>query len=350
MERPIDDMQNCNFCKAVLMLIIVLYHSGMFWTGKWFNAIIPAESAPIIGMIVRWMATFHIYAFTLISGYVYYYVRYERGGYNDSKKFIKNKLNRLIIPYISVAALWVIPMSSLFFDMDATIIIRNYLLGISPSQLWFLLMLFGVFAITYPLSNIFRKHPKVSVLIVAFIWALGRCLARIMPDIFQIYISLQFIPFFYLGFELRRNWGKFVNCNTKNCWLIGGLNLIVNISCFVFIQIIPQISATNKIITTVLTLGVNISGSLMAFFLLLAIARTINWHTKFFNSLSKASYPIYLFHQQIIYVVLYMFNGIMDPLILMMTAFIIATALSWGLSSAIAKIPILRPIIGLKYV
>ena len=222
MKRSTDDMQSCNFCKGVLMLIIVLYHSGLFWTGNWFTVIKPAEGSSIIDIFVRWMATFHIYAFTLISGYVYYYARYQRGGYNNGKKFIRNKFHRLIIPYLFVATLWVIPIGSIFFDYDASIIIKKYVLGISPSQLWFLLMLFGVFLISYPLSEIFRTRPKMSAVIVGLMWIIGKGLAKYMPDLFQISMSLQFMPFFWSGFELRRKWDKPHRHKTLNYYIIGG--------------------------------------------------------------------------------------------------------------------------------
>lgn len=222
MEKTFDDMQNCNFCKTVLMIIIVLYHAGMFWTNNWFTVITPVQQAPIIGIFVNWMATFHIYAFTMISGYIYYYVRYQRGGYDNLKGFIKNKCRRLIIPYISVAALWVIPIGSLFFDFDANTIINRYVLGESPSQLWFLLMLFGVFIIAYPMSNIFRFNTKLSIHIVITMWIIGKWLATILPDLFQIFNSLQFILFFWLGFELRKRWMQGIKHNTLIYGLLGG--------------------------------------------------------------------------------------------------------------------------------
>lgn len=341
-------MQNCNFCKTVLMIIIVLYHAGMFWTNNCKPVITPVQQAPIIGIFVNWMATFHIYAFTMISGYIYYYVRYQRGGYDNLKGFIKNKCRRLIIPYISVATLWVIPIGSLFFDFDANTIINRYVLGESPSQLWFLLMLFGVFIIAYPMSNIFRFNTKLSILIVITMWIIGKGLATILPDLFQIFNSLQFILFFWLGFELRRRWEQGTEHNTLIYILLGGGTLTLNILCFTLILFIPPISTTPNIITIVLSLIANISGALMAFFLLLALSRSFNWHTPFFNSLSKTSYPIYLFHQQIIYIVLYVLNGIISPLALMLTSFLVATIISWGISSVITNISTLRPIIGLR--
>ncbi len=30
--------------------------------------------------IAKWFNTFHIYGFTLISGYIFYYIKYEGGG------------------------------------------------------------------------------------------------------------------------------------------------------------------------------------------------------------------------------------------------------------------------------
>lgn len=205
------------------MLIIVLYHAGLFWSGNWFSAITPAESAPVIDVIVKWMATFHIYAFTLISGFIYYYVRYERGGYNDGRKFVSNKLYRLIIPYIFVAVLWVIPLNSLFFSFNVNNVINKFLLGEAPSQLWFLLMLFWVFVIAYPLSDLFNSRPIISAMIVIIMWICGTCLAKIAPDIFQIFNSLRFMPFFLLGFELRRNWNRPIfKTNLLNYSIIAG--------------------------------------------------------------------------------------------------------------------------------
>lgn len=130
--------------------------------------------------------------------------------------------------------------------------------------------------------------------------------------------------------------------------LNGGGDLMINLICFIVLQYLPQYSLSNKIVTALLALTANVTGALMAFFLLLALARRMHWQTHFFTSLSKASYPIYLFHQQIIYIILYLLNGVISPFPLMMVAFIIATAISWGMSSAIAGTTILRPIIGLK--
>jgi len=35
------ELENCTFIKTILMVIIVIYHSMLFWNGTWFNVIQP---------------------------------------------------------------------------------------------------------------------------------------------------------------------------------------------------------------------------------------------------------------------------------------------------------------------
>lgn len=348
-----DDMQNCNFCKAILMLIIVLYHAGMFWTGNWFDVIQPIDKAPVISIFVKWLATFHIYAFTLISGYVYYFVRYHRGGYDDKKRFIVNKFRRLIVPYIFICVLWVLPLSDVFFHFNAYTIVTKYVFGEAPSQLWFLLMLFGVFMIAYPLSDTFISHPVFSAFIVFVIWMAGTIGGAVFPNIFQIFTSLQYVLYFWIGFEIKRRESLYMGGNylsiNKLKW--GGVGcLALNLLCFVFIQINPFSGFAAKLINIGCAFTASVSGAIMAFLLLLLLARNIDWQTPFLKSLSKASFPIYLFHQQIIYIILWQFNGMITPWLLMIICFITSTLVAWGISIVVSRVRILRPIIGLKLV
>lgn len=92
-----DNIHNCTFCKTILMIPIMLYHSFVFWTGTWWDSK-PILSAPIIGMIAVWLNSYHVYAFALISGYIFSFI-IMRG---DSRfvGFIENKEKHLLIPYV----------------------------------------------------------------------------------------------------------------------------------------------------------------------------------------------------------------------------------------------------------
>lgn len=65
-------IQNCVFIKTNLMLLVVLGHSVNFWRGDWFtgNPLIPSMGLTFLS---KWVNSFHVYAFTLVSGYLFAY-------------------------------------------------------------------------------------------------------------------------------------------------------------------------------------------------------------------------------------------------------------------------------------
>jgi fucose 4-O-acetylase-like acetyltransferase len=101
-------------------------------------------TAQPLGVLSSWLNTFHIYGFTLVSGYLFYALKYEKGKYEKYLPFIANKCKRLLLPYVFVSLVWAIPFGVFFFRYGAMDILKQYALGTAPSQLWFLLMLFGV--------------------------------------------------------------------------------------------------------------------------------------------------------------------------------------------------------------
>lgn len=71
-------LEHINTAKAVLMLMVVFYHSMLFWKGQWFTKN-PVIEADYLNCIIEWLNSFHIYGFTAISGYLYYYVSVDIG-------------------------------------------------------------------------------------------------------------------------------------------------------------------------------------------------------------------------------------------------------------------------------
>jgi len=71
-------MNNINFARTVLIILVILGHSLIFWTGSWvFDNI--AIQAPILGHISNWIGTYHTQALTAISGFTYEFI-IEKGG------------------------------------------------------------------------------------------------------------------------------------------------------------------------------------------------------------------------------------------------------------------------------
>lgn len=63
-------LDNCNFVKTILMLLVIFGHACAFWTGGWFTEI-PTTQSKGLNFICTWIGSFHIYAFVLVSGYIF---------------------------------------------------------------------------------------------------------------------------------------------------------------------------------------------------------------------------------------------------------------------------------------
>lgn len=76
--RAKKQLENVGFVKTVLMLTIILGHSCNFWRGDWFTKN-PAIECYGLRFLSLYVNSFHIYAFTLVSGYLFAF-KVIRGG------------------------------------------------------------------------------------------------------------------------------------------------------------------------------------------------------------------------------------------------------------------------------
>ena len=63
-------LKDCRFIKTILMILVILGHCMAFWSGEWFTGN-PCISSKGLKYLYGWINSFHVYAFTLISGYIY---------------------------------------------------------------------------------------------------------------------------------------------------------------------------------------------------------------------------------------------------------------------------------------
>ena len=180
------ELENCTFVKTVLMIIVVLYHSILYWGGSWFVGE-PVYEVQALAVIAQWFNSFHIYAFAFVSGYLFSYLRLERNKYTDFGSLCLNKTKRLLIPYAFVSLVWVIPFAVVFYKYGIIDIVKKFVLGLGPSQLWFLLMLFGVSLITgMPFIDTSESFLGVTGKAIYFLtWALFN-LAFVAYDFFLL--------------------------------------------------------------------------------------------------------------------------------------------------------------------
>lgn len=311
--------------------------------GGWFSVVQPKVINNTLVFISGFLGNFHVYCFTLISGYIFYYLIFEKNKYKSFKNFIKNKTKRLLVPYLFVALIWVIPITQIFFRYRMIEIINKYILGIAPSQLWFLLMLFNVFIIFWILAKIFKNKNILSFVLLFIFFCIGIIGTKITPNFFQIYRSFYFVSFFYIGFKLRQYGTKTIRKIPTIVWVATYLIMLLVLRYFRGIE-----GITFKAITIGFRFLLQNVGSLMAFIVLQNIADKINYNNKYFKMIDTNAMVIYMLHQQVIYILIKLLNGVVNSYINAGINFMGAILISNTLAILLMKFKITRFLIGEK--
>ena len=122
--------------RVLAMLMIIAFHSMLFYTGKWWRF-----NGPYIILwkkFSEFLNTIDLPMFVFISGFLFAHLYINKSKYHDRTQFVLEKVRRLLIPYLFWGIFLVITMPSLNQWSEL-------LTGIS--HLWFLLMLFIIFTI-----------------------------------------------------------------------------------------------------------------------------------------------------------------------------------------------------------
>lgn len=266
------------------------------------------------------------------------------GKYSNLRLFIINKAKRLLVPYLFISLIWVIPFSIYFLAYDFTDVIENFAFGISPGQLWFLLMLFCVFVIFYHLSDFFARKNFLGAVTCLVIYGIGIIGSSFLPNVFQVFRACIYLPMFWVGFKIRQNGSQLLKKIPLLVWFIADVLL------FVGVQFLSDIDGA---IFKLLNLGadfiLHIIGALMAFLALQKLADCIKWKkSRVFEFLSKNSMPIYLLHQQVIYIFISRLNGVINPYLHAGINFIGAMVISLLLSALLMRFKWTRFLLGEK--
>lgn len=289
-------LKNCNSAKVILMLCIVIGHCISPYASQTWFTIISLPNVRFLEVGSRFLNSFHIYAFTLISGYIFYYQKFEKGKYGNYKKFIKNKVLRLIVPYIAFSLVWAVPFRVIFFDESVSQLFVKFVIADSPEQLWFLLMLFFVFAIYSPFAEWIDKHYLSATAFICGLYIIGT-IWDFTLDYFQFFKALRFLIFFHAGCSLRKFKSWFETLRKYPTWIYIAIFAIL----FSANEVLLLVQKTNIILKmTALLLGfiLNLYGAISCF---LCLQKYDISSTKIISYLGDKTMAIYLLHQQLVY-------------------------------------------------
>ena len=341
-----NELDNCSFCKTLLMLLVMMYHSCVFWTGNWWDTppILPSLS---LKALATWLNSFHIYGFVLISGYLFAF-KVRGGGYPDYSAFLKNKAKRLLIPYLFVAAVWLIPISIAMYGPDWNRLIDNYVLCKSPEQLWFLWMLFWVFALVWPVRNTVMAHPALGWAFALALYLVGIMGQRYLPNVFQIWTACQCMLFFLIGMRLRTSEEQ--GGKTITQMLPWYLWVAMDVLLFVLLHFTSRrTGALWSVANHGFGIALHFVGALMAWTTFQTLASHARWrNSRWFKRLASYSMPMYLFHQQFIYFTILKIDGRVTPWLHAGINFATALAGAYLISTLLMKQRVTRFLIGEK--
>ena len=340
-------MKNLGFSKAVLMLLVIVGHALAFWSGEWFPIVQVSIEEPALNLCFEWLSSFHIYAFVLISGYIFAY-KVRKDEYNDFTQFLKKKVKRLLVPYLFVMFIWVAPLTEYLYKWDILTLFKKYILCINPSQLWYLWMLFWIFALIWPLKNKMIEKPVTGWIIAFLSYGIGLLGSWKIIDVFCIWEAFRFIPFFYIGMRIHKKESDdhqlFINKIPCLWWFAFDILLF---STTIYIKNL------NGSIWAVIRYGstflLNLTGAVMAYKSLSVLGSRINAkNNRLIKKLASYSMPMYLFHQQIIYFSILALNGKVNPWAHAAINFTIAIIGSYLISFILMRWKITRILIGEK--
>ena len=331
------ELENCNIIKILMMISVIIYHSTIFWSSTtWFNQA-PVFQSNVIAYISEWLGGIHVYTFTFISGYLFYYLKYECGKYDNFKVSIKKRARRLLRPYIITSIIWCIPFFVLYFNGNIKEVFKRFFLAMAPSQLWFLIMLFGVFSFFLFISDWFNSISfNRNILFLSLIFILYLIIKMFkLPNIFQIVSINRHIVFFGMGFIFRKYNMKLLYKINYMIWPI--LNILL---------LLINNNINNKIFSNIITLGINITGILIVFIGVNKYIRVKK--SKIYIFLKNNNFIMYLFHQQFIYITISFFNGNIGSYYLAIINFVVSSIGSAIIAIIISKNKKISIAFGLK--
>lgn len=327
-------LNNCNFIKAVLMLLVVIYHSCALWkSGGWFNQA-PANPSAFLDVLAQWLNSFHVYGFTFVSGFIFYVLKYKKGKYQNKKAFFIGKLKRLIVPYVLVSTLWAGPWYAYYFKASFGDVIKNFMLGVQPAQLWFLLMLFWVFVIAIILPDKVYDSSVKQLIVAMVLYGVGFICGMIFPNVLQIFTGCQYFIFFVFGCIVAKELAGIESKKSKLITIVNSpiLLLCLDIAIFAFYMFLGTSDlVVFKLARLCVEVLLHIVGALMAFGVLGRMAERINTKNKVMFLLEEHNFTVYLLHQQIIYGMITLFNGSVPSVILVVINFCAALLIPIGM-------------------
>lgn len=291
-----------------MMITVIIYHTISLWNGYGWHGH-PRNPSALLEFVCTFLNTIHIYVFTFLSGYIYYVLLTENNKYSHKMSAIQARAKRLLVPY-SLTLLMIIPIVCWLEKPSLEALLQKYILGVEPSQLWFLLMLFLVQVTFILLGKCVYDKWKVSLLVMVGIHCFGWLGGVLTKNYFQIWSACRFMIYYFLG-GVYRKWQ--LKYHTRIPLKPAILAEILTFGMYWFSS--RQDGVVFAVISSNMAFFSTLTGILLSIALVESFVGTKQYdqfvQTKGYRFFNKYNFTMYLFHEQLIY----LSNRIFDPIL-----------------------------------
>ncbi len=132
--------------------------------------------------------------FTFLSGYLFYYLHVNCGKYKNFKGLFKNKVRRLLIPYLVLGLI-----------INMTQLQRMHPIELfwgTPNHMWYCLMLFWCFMICWFVENRIGRWFNWILAVASFSFVFYQGSHYLEKSPFGIFMPIYFYSFFFFGYAI----------------------------------------------------------------------------------------------------------------------------------------------------
>lgn len=303
MKRTIEEY---NILKFIAIILVVLSHSTYYkitsnYGGIDYQNLINNNFSLLLykgfDKIREVLYYFHMPMFMALSG-SFYYIQVKNNKWTGVNILLKNKIKRLLLPFIIFSVLYTLPLkylSNYFVDISfiKAFIGQVFLLG--NSHLWYLYALFVIFFISY---YILKIEANIFTYLIIYIIHLISYLIKFT----LISAPLQFLLWFSLGFlfeSKRIEWNKKVLKYKSITFLIGVLFIIL-------VLIYNIIKGDYRLISKFLLDIIALTGSALVYNIAYLLSKFSKLkENKFYKLIVVNGLGIYIFSDTLNYLILY---------------------------------------------
>lgn len=189
--------------RGIAIVLVVFGHSIILYSSAW-NIYTTEWNVPVLDYLKSIINLIQMPLFFSLSGYVF------RFSLEQHKFFaiIKNKIRRILIPFLIFALAYLLPIRLIIGYHGYIgcsmwdIVISKIILGGDNGHLWYLPTLFLVFLISSALMGILKRNCRYDGTATWVQFGIGVCLYAVNVLVHTQFPYLQFIFQYYMWFSL----------------------------------------------------------------------------------------------------------------------------------------------------